>query len=341
VSKQILVVGPAWVGDMVMAQVLFKMLQQQDPEVQIDVLAPAWSLPIIARMPEVRQAIVLPFKHGELKLRKRYQIARELRKTGYAQAISLTNSLKSALIPWLARIPVRTGWLGEMRWGLLNDIRYLNKQQMPLLVQRFAALAFPKSIRLPEKLPIPELQITSDTVQATLQKLGLSIPKQPLLVLCPGAEFGPAKRWPAQYYAKVANKKLAEGWQVWLLGSPKDQPVIDEIHAATEHQCVDLAGGRSSLEDAVDLLSLATIVVSNDSGAMHVAAALHRPVVVVYGSTDPGYTPPLNDHAEILTLKLSCSPCFQRECPLGHLKCLNDLPPELVLQSIDKLTCTS
>lgn len=340
----ILVVGPSWVGDMVMAQSLFKTLKQRSPEAPIDVLAPAWSEALTTRMPEVRRSIVMPLGHGQLQLRERYRLGRELRTAGYGQAIVLPNSWKSALIPFFASIPRRTGYLGEARWGLLNDARHLDKKKLPMTVQRFVALGLEPEQPLAELPPVPALSVTQSSVAQAVQRLQLDVGSRPILALCPGAEFGAAKRWPQEYYAEVAQSLIARGWQVWLFGSDKDTSITDAVRrsatGAIKHGtgagCIDLAG-RTTLAEAVDLLSLATLVVSNDSGLMHVAAALGRKLIAIYGSSDPGFTPPLSDTACILRLGLECSPCFQRECPLGHLKCLRELPPERVLQVLQEI----
>lgn len=333
-NKKILIIGPAWVGDMMMAQVLFKLLVQQDPSIKLDVLAPPHSGPLVTRMPEVNYFIPSSLKHGELDLRQRWTLAQKLRQNHYDQAIVLPNSWKSALIPWLARIPVRTGWRGEFRYGLLNDLRVLNKKTLPLMIQRFAALTFKKNSALPEELPWPELKIDQNSVAESLKKVGLSYPVQPVLALCPGAEFGEAKRWPPQYYAQVAMKKLEEGYAVWLFGSPKEQADAAQIMALTDQRCVDLTG-KTQLTQAIDLLSLASCVVSNDSGLMHIAAALNKPLVAIYGSSSPAFTPPLGTEVQVVRLNLPCHPCFQRVCPLGHLKCLNDLKPEQILMALE------
>lgn len=329
-ADKILVIGPAWVGDMILAQSLFKLLKQQRPDTEIDVAAPAWTLPLLERMPEVRRGIALPFRHGKLDLRARMQIGRDLRSENYTQAILLTNSLKSAILPLFARIPRRTGFLGELRYGLLNDIRKLDKQKLPRTVDRFAALGLAPDAELPVTLPQPALAASREQAIAVLARLGRQAPAKPVLALCPGAEYGPAKRWPAEYYAEVANQALDQGWEVWLFGSQKDIPVTGEINASTRQRCLDL-GGRTALGEAVDLMSLATAAVSNDSGLMHVAAALDKPMAALYGSSDPHHTPPMSAHAEVVYLGLSCSPCFERECPLGHLKCLVDIPPQRVI----------
>lgn len=338
-SPKILVVGAAWIGDMVMAHALCRLLKQRQPSAQIDVIAPSWTQPLLERMPEVSQAISLPIGHGQLKLGERYRLARQLRAKHYDQAVVLPNSWKSALIPFWAKIKKRTGWRGEMRWGLLNDLRYLDKKQWPLMVQRFLALALEEGEPLPETYPYPRLQVNKQQVVALRERLQLTDQQRPILALCPGAEFGPAKRWPSEHYAALANRLLAQDWQVWLFGSPKEQEVAQAIQQLTEQRCVDLTG-KTQLGEAIDLLSLAHAVVSNDSGLMHIAAALQRPQVVIYGSTTPGFTPPLNKQAEILSLNLSCSPCFQRECPLTdekHLQCLTQLTPERVEQAIFRL----
>ena len=334
-----LVVGPAWVGDMVMAQTLFKLLRQQNPERAIDVLAPAWSLPLLARMPEVRRAIAIPLGHGKLELGVRYRLGRELRSARYDQAILLPNSFKSALTPWFANIPQRTGWRGEMRYGLLNDRRQLDKQRYPLMVQRFAALAYPIGAELPAQLPPPTLTIDETARARLLQQHGLDV-QQPLLALCPGAEFGPSKRWPTAHYAATATAMIERGWRVALFGSANDRAVAEQIialmPASAGTSVVNLAG-TTKLEEAIDLLSAATAVVSNDSGLMHIAAAVGRPLVVVYGSTSPTFTPPLAEQVKILQLPVDCGPCFQRECPLGHHKCMQELTPARALDALQQL----
>lgn len=336
-AEKILIVGPSWVGDMVMSQVLYIYLRQCRPGVLIDVLAPAWSGPILARMPQVNRAWSMPLGHGELGLGRRRRLGKELRAERYDQAILLPNSLKSALVPFFARIPRRTGWRGEMRYGLLNDLRVLDNMALPLMVQRFVALAMDPGMAVPVQLPEPRLVVDPRAAEQCRSKVGL-LTGLPILALCPGAEFGAAKRWPSEYYAELARDYLAEGWQVALYGSTNDHEVCAQIRRGSgEHQhCHNLAG-RTSLAEAVDLLSLSAAVVSNDSGLMHIAAALQRPMVAIYGSSDPGFTPPLSETARVERLGLDCSPCFKRECPLGHLNCLNELPPARILAAMEEV----
>ncbi|WP_417787120.1 lipopolysaccharide heptosyltransferase II [Stutzerimonas xanthomarina] len=334
----ILIVGPSWVGDMVMAQTLFVCLKQRHPDCQIDVLAPEWSRPILERMPEVREALSFPVGHGVLDMATRRTIAQSLRRR-YQQAILLPNSLKSALVPFFAGIPKRTGWRGEMRFGLLNDMRKLDKQRYPLMIERFMALAFEPGVELPETYPKPSLRIVEETRDAALARFGLALDR-PVLALCPGAEFGESKRWPAAHFAKVAEAKIREGWQVWLFGSKNDHAVGAEILQALipglREEALNLAG-ETCLAEAIDLLSCADAVVSNDSGLMHVAAALARPLVSVYGSTSPAFTPPLSDQVEIVRLGLDCSPCFDRTCRFGHNNCMRELEPRLVIEALRRL----
>ena len=337
-GKKILIVGPSWVGDMIMAQSLFIALKEKHPDGVIDVLAPAWSLPILERMPEVSQGISMPVGHGKLGWAVRQTLARQLATENYQQAIILPNSMKSALVPFLAGIPERSGWRGEMRYFLVNDIRLLKKARYPLMVQRFVALAYQPGAVLASPLPRPSLRVDVGKAQLAVAKYGLA--DKPFLALCPGAEFGPAKRWPQQHYAAVAQNFIERGWRVALFGSTNDVEVAEAIrdlltNDARQH-CNSLAG-QTSLAEAVDILSQAAAVVSNDSGLMHMAAALSRPMVVVYGSTSPAFTPPLSDHVKVEQLQVDCGPCFKRQCPLGHLKCLQDLAASRVISSLDNL----
>jgi heptosyltransferase-2 len=338
-AQQVLVIGPSWVGDMILAQSLFKVVKERQPGVAIDVAAPAWTLPLLERMPEVRAGIALPFKHGKFDLRARIRIGRELKAKRYDQAILLTNSFKSAITPFFAGIPQRTGFKGELRYGLLNDIRPLDKAVLPKTVDRFVALGLEPGQPNPPILPEPALVASREHALAALSRLGRVAPQSPVLALCPGAEYGPAKRWPAEYFAETAQWALDQGWEVWLFGSGKDVEVTQQIDALTGHRCLDL-GGKTSLGEAIDLMSLARAVVTNDSGLMHVAAALGLPQLSLFGSSDPHHTPPMSAKADTLYLNLSCSPCFQRECPLGHFKCMRDMKPEMAIRHLEGLPPT-
>jgi len=339
-AKKILIIGPSWVGDMVLAHSLFQSLKAQNPDVIIDVAAPAWTLPLLERMPEVNLGIALPFKHGQFALSERIRFGRSLKNKGYLQAILLVNSLKSAILPFAAGIPQRTGFLSEYRYGLLNDIRQLDKTKLPRTVDRFVALGLDKNQDLSRsnaKTYNPKLVANRDLALQILRKHGFSEPTQKILGLCPGAEYGEAKRWPAEYYAEVANAALSKGWNVWLFGSDKDIPVTTAINNLAQNRCQDW-GGKTKLGEAIDLMSLCDTVISNDSGLMHVAAALDKKLIAIYGSSNPLHTPPMSPSAVVEYLGLSCSPCFKRECPLSnpsaHLACLKQIKPELIIREI-------
>lgn len=350
-KQKILIIAPSWIGDLVMAEALLEVLHQ--PELEIDILASPHLMPLLQRFPHVSDVIALPFKHGEFNLKQRYLLAKRLRQKNYTQAIVLPNSWKSALIPFLAKIPLRTGWRGEMRYFLLNDLRALDKRKFPLMVERFIALGKPanatyKLAKLSEKspfpLPLPKLTVTSAQVMATLAKFDLYNQyqynkQQKILALCIGAEYGPAKRWPTQYFAQVAQNQISQGWQVWLFGSNKDSILAREIQDLTQNSCIDFTG-KTTLDEAVDLLSLSSLAISNDSGLMHVVSALNLPLLAIYGSSTPEFTPPLTAKARILRLNLPCSPCFQRTCPLGHFECMLNLKPDKVIKIVNEISLT-
>lgn len=325
-GPSILVIGPRWVGDMVMAQTLFIALKQIHPNASIDVLAPAWAAPLVGRMPEVRNRIDAPFSRKKLELGSRRRLGQAL-KGRYDQAYVMQGSWKSALVPFFAAIPRRIGHRREMRYGLINDI-----VPLPDTLKRKTAQAFFGLARGGTFVP-PRLSIDRENLQRLLGRHGLS--ERGYVAFMPGAEFGPAKRWPSEKYAGLARELMAEGLQVALFGSPNDKPVTSEI-VGLAPGIVDLAG-ETRLEDAIDLIAGARLAVSNDSGLMHIAAAVGTPVVAVYGSTSPENTPPLTERRELVWLHLDCSPCHQRICPLGHLNCLNTLDVERVLSAARRL----
>ena len=324
-----LIVAPSWIGDAIMAQPMFARLHARFPGLQLDALAPRWVAPVLQRMGEISEVLDSPFGHGQLSLKPRWRLARELAARNYDAVYVLPNSLKSALVPFMAGIPRRIGFTGESRYGLINVRHNLDKAALPLMVERFAQLAEAPGAALPKPISYPKIRSTAADQEKTLAELGLERPAR-LVAFCPGAEYGPAKRWPSTHFAALAKKLAERGCAIWLFGSPKDHAVAEEILQRAPGLCRNLCGA-TSLGQAVDLLAMAELVVCNDSGLMHVAAALDRPLVTLYGSSSPGFTPPLSDQADILSLNLDCSPCFKRKCPLGHLDCLNKLMPERVL----------
>ena len=315
---------------MVMAQSLFKFLRSRDPGCAIDVLAPEWSLPIVARMPEIRRGIGADTGHGEIGLGKRRRIGKNLRDAGYDRAIVLPRSMKSSLIPWFARVPMRTGFRGEMRFGLINDMRSFDRSVLDQTVKRFVALGLDRDEPLPESLPFPALSVSADNQARAMRELGVDR-ERPVVAMMPGAEYGPAKCWPHEYFTELAARLDGAGYAVWVLGSHKDGVAGDAIAAgsAAHNLC-----GKTSLADVIDLLAASEQAVSNDSGLMHVAAAVGTRIHGIYGSSSSKFTPPLSKSREVHEISLDCRPCFERECPLGHLKCLRDLPPATIFDKI-------
>ncbi len=329
-APRYLIAGPAWVGDMVMAQSLFMTIKQCEPQARVDVLAPGWSLPLLARMPEIDEAINVPVGHGELGLAKRWQLGRSLRGRCYDYAIVIPRSMKAALIPFFAGAKVRTGYRGEMRYGLLNDIRPLDKTVLTQTVQRYVALGLPADSELPPPIPAPRLLVDVENQQRLLDELGLHGEGQ-VIGLMPGAEYGPAKRWP--YYAELVTQLVRDGFRVWIFGSDKERAEAEPIAAMG---AVNLCG-RTSLVEAVDLIAACDAVVSNDSGLMHVAAAVGKSLLAIYGSSTPDYTPPLSEQAEVLYRRLDCSPCFKRDCPYGHTDCLKGIGVDAVYTALSPI----
>jgi heptosyltransferase-2 len=313
---------------MIMSQVIYSALLEKYPNINIDVLAPSATLPLLTRMPEVNRGILIDQTHGQVELSYRIRLGAELGKNNYDWAIVTPNSLKSALVPFAAGIPLRTGFLGEYRYFLLNDINSLDKTRQPLMTDRFLALVGKTSA---EMIP-PRLCVDLDSQAAFLGRHRLATDK-PVIGFCPGAEFGDAKKWPEAHFGALAKQLIDQGYRIWIFGAPADQATGEFIVSIAGKDCINLAGQTSILE-ALDLLAICQTVVSNDSGLMHLAAAVGTRVVAIYGSTSPAFTPPISETAHIVSQGLDCSPCFQRTCPLGHKNCLNKLMPEQVLERL-------
>jgi heptosyltransferase-2 len=336
VPPRILVVAPNWIGDTLLAQPLLARLRRKLPGIAVDVLAPAWTAAVLRRMPEVSEVIETPFQHGDLKLSSRWRIGHSLRERRYLEAIVLPNSFKSALIPFFADIPLRVGFVGESRFGLLNILHKLDERALPLMAERYAQLAEKPGEPVFRPLARPRLSVDPANLLITVSRLGLDR-HRPVAVFCPGAEYGPTKRWPTKHFAELARRLAARGNAVWMIGSEGDRTIGERVARESEGAAINLCG-KTDLASAIDLMSVAALVVSNDSGLMHVAAALAKPLVALYGSSSPEHTPPLADSARIVRIEgLACSPCHKRECPLGHFRCMNELTPERVLAEIEDI----
>ena len=313
----ILVVAPNWIGDALMAQPLLARLHEKTPGLRIDVLAPDWIAAVARRMPEVSEVITTPFRHGPLQLRARWKLGREMKARRYDEAIVLPNTWKSALVPFFADIPVRSGYVGESRYGLLN--RAHRNDQAPMR-EHYARLAELPGREPAQPLPEGRLQVSPEEASAAQKKFKL---QTPYAVLCPGAEYGPAKRWP--YFAELSARMKMP---VVLLGSAKDVEACEGIPGTN-------LAGKTTLDEAIALIAGAAVVVSNDSGLMHVAAALRRPLVALFGSSSPEHTPPASPRARVLWLHTDCSPCFERVCPLGHFRCMREVSVDMVLSQLE------
>ena len=327
-----LIIAPQWIGDAVMTEPLLRRLHARGERLTVGALP--WVAPVYRAMPQVADVIEFPFAHGGLQFKARRSIAKRLAGQ-FDKAYVLPNSLKSALLPFLASIPQRIGYLGEARVGLLTH-RLKNPKNKPPMVAFYSALSGESGLADDR----PEMHMAAAQVEATLRELGLQ--RGAYVVFAPGAEFGPAKRWPASHFSELAAQLDAT---VVLLGSGKEAALCDEIaapvNAVQSGKCLNLAG-KTSLPQALALIAASRSTVSNDSGLMHVAAALSVPQVAIFGSSSPLHTPPLSDKAHVLWLKadpayqppLDCAPCFARECPLGHTRCLNDIGAERVLAAL-------
>ena len=336
--NRILVIAPNWIGDAVMSQPLLAAIKASYPHAVIDVLATPWVAPVYRACSEVTELIEADLRHGQLQWGLRRALAAQIKKRNYASCYVLPNSLKSAFIPWLANIPVRIGYQGELRRFLLTETKANSpKTQRIPMVEHYAHLCAPSgnlntTINPPYLVPMAS---ALESARARLQAAGIQT--NALVVLCPGAEYGPSKRWPAAYFAVLAQSILnaKPTASVVLLGSPSDRAIGDAIvsSAASQSRTFNWCGA-TSLDEAIAIISLCSKVVSNDSGLMHIAAALQVSQLAIFGSSDPSHTPPNSAKASIISLHLPCSPCHQRECPLGHLNCLNQISPERVFAAL-------
>jgi len=341
----ILIIAPNWIGDAVMTQPLLAELKEQFPESKIDVLASTWVAPIYRACSEVHEVIEAKFEHKQLQWGLRRQLAKDIAAKKYQACFVLPNSFKSALIPWLANIPFRIGYRGELRFGLINlALNNPSKVNRPPMVEHYLALGQllnEESVSSFSKERIPQLNVSSAANESALLKLqNAKIDPDNIYIMCPGAEYGPTKRWPTSHFAQLAQRLIADNptKQIILLGSKGDHALAQEIQSQSNQDShIYNWCGDTSLDEAISLIGMSKAVISNDSGLMHIAAALKIPQVAIFGSSDPAHTPPLSNKAKVIWLNLPCSPCHKRVCPLGHLKCLNDILPEQVFATLNTL----
>ncbi len=338
IPSRVLVISPNWIGDAIMAQPLLQLLRRRYPDVVIDILAPGWVAPVWQAMEEVNRVHESGFRHGKLQLKDRMAMARFLRTLNYDQAYILPNTLKFALIPWLARIPRRIGYLGESRYGFLNVIHRDDKRHPRPMMAFYAALIDEPAGDITGRFESlhPRLHVDEKAIAEVKEKLDLG--KDRLTVaFAPGAEFGSAKRWPVSHFSTLAQliiQRYPEA-RIVLLGSARDNEVCKPIHANVP-ETVNLAG-KTSLKEAIALIAGVDILVTNDSGLMHMASAFDLPVVALYGSTDYRHTPPFSRQSHIMSLDLPCAPCQKRECPLGHHQCMVELMPRMIFETVEAI----
>ncbi|AKC60160.1 lipopolysaccharide heptosyltransferase II [Blochmannia endosymbiont of Polyrhachis (Hedomyrma) turneri] len=349
---RILIIAPSWIGDAIMSQTMHRLLVQQDPKIKIDIIASTWNQALFYRMPEIHKVLTLTHaKHGSFPIKKYYQYGKLLQKSQkYQQSIILPNSFKSALIPFFAGIPKRTGWRGEMRYGIINDMRILHPKNFPLMIERYAALAFKKeninnTLDLPHPLPLPYLHYNPQELHAISNKFNITDNTTKIRIgICPGAESNQAKRWPIHHYARLILKLINQGYQTILLGSYKEikigRSIKNSIPKNLQTYCHNLIG-LTSLDEAILLIKKCHAIISNDSGLMHIACALHKPVVALYGPSDPNCTPPLYHHTKIIKIKTHNTYKQQTQHSYYNLDKydpnLINIQPHTVLETLHKL----
>jgi len=342
--QSILIIAPNWIGDAVSTQPLLANLKVLYPNSKIDILASNWVAPVYRACSEVHVVIEAKFEHKKLQWNLRKQLAKVIEAKNYQACFVLPNSFKSALIPWLANIPFRIGYRGELRFGLINlALNNPSKVNRPPMVEHYLALS--QLLKDDESISLdrlaPKLNVSGAAKQQVEQKLQrANINSDSIYAICPGAEYGPSKRWPTEHFAALAQHLIKQNSnnQIILLGSKSDHSLAQEITPQGQQaRNIHNWCGNTSLDEAIALIGMSKAVVSNDSGLMHIAAALQIPQVAIFGSSDPAHTPPLSDRAKIIWLNMSCSPCHKRVCPLGHLRCLKDILPEQVLITLNTL----
>jgi heptosyltransferase-2 len=323
-----------WIGDFVRCHTVVRLLRERHPSRPVDVLATTMIAPAVEYMPGVRKAIVVDLPRKRIALSQQRALARSLKAEGYGQALVMPRTWKSALAPYLAGIPVRTGYAGEFRFGLINNLRW-GERRLPRMVDRCAALALAPEQSHPE-WPAPQLVVPPPEVLAWRERLGEAAGRRRVVAFAPGA-VGPSKRWPANHYAALAQALTARGCAIWVLGSPTETSIAAEIAATDPANVRDLTG--PDLRNAILGLAAADFTVSNDSGLLHVAAAIGTPTIGIFGPTSPWHWAPLNPLAGIVETagRLPCRPCHKPRCWLGHHRCMRDIPVDRLVQETRRL----
>jgi heptosyltransferase-2 len=331
-ESPILIVPYMWIGDFVRCHTVVKLLKQRFPARPVDVLTTAMVAPLLDYMPGVRKGIVADLPRMRLALAQQHALASRLRAEKYGQALVMPRTWKSALAPWLAGIPLRTGFVGEARFGLINDLRF-GERRLPRMVDRCASLALPKDEPAPAGWPLPELEVSPSELANWRRRLGLAPDGRPVVALAPGA-VGPSKRWPSAYYADLAQRLAAEGNWIWVVGGPGEKQLAAEIAPPGVGNMRDLTG--PDLRNAILALAAADAAVSNDSGLLHVAAALGTAAIGIFGPTSPWHWAPLNPIAAVIEVagELPCRPCHKPVCRLGHHRCMRDIPADRVAVAV-------
>ncbi|MBC8302012.1 MAG: lipopolysaccharide heptosyltransferase II [Pelagibacterales bacterium] len=320
-NEKFLVIAPSWIGDLVISQSFLKQLKLFYPKALIDVIARKELFPILNFMPEVNNLYNLDIKHGSLGLIKRYKLAKKIALNSYTKAFVLTNSFKSAIIPWLAGIPVRVGYLGELRYGLINKTYHLKKHQISMADRYYKLIdsTYHDNLR-------PELLVNEKEKKIVNKKFNIDGSKKNIF-LCPDAEYGEAKRWPTKKWIELALEFKKQNYQTYFLG--KDLRFNDSLNQVIKNNDKSIVSliSKTNIEEAAYLLASSDLVITNDSGLMHVASSVNAELIAIYGSSSPEYTPPLSkpEKHRIIYKNIECSPCFKKICPLGHFNCMHTI----------------
>jgi heptosyltransferase-2 len=324
-ASPILIVPYMWIGDFVRCHTVVRLLQQRHAPCPIDILTTPMVAPLLDYMPGVRKGILADLPRKRLAFDQHAALARRLHAEGYGRALVMPRTWKSALAPYLAGIPLRTGFVGEARFGLINDLRF-GERRLPRMVDRCAALALAKDEHAPSAWPMPELTVSAAEIAGWREQLELTADSRPAIAFAPGA-VGQSKRWPAEYFAQLAKRLVAEGHSVWILGGPHEKKIAADILRTEQLHVRDLTG--PDLRNAILALAAARAAVSNDSGLLHIAAALGKPTIGIFGPTSPWHWAPLNPISAVIETasKLACRPCHQPVCRLGHHRCMHEIEP--------------